>query len=145
MTWPVKIRVYPENRALYVTAYVWPTKRAMRDHGRRENGMRGRYQAYCQTFQKIRIYEDGRERTSPQIGHVHFALARMGTEIVTHEFTHAALGWARRVGWVPADDDGPRTNHSGGGLDRNEERFCHALGQMVQQFVTRAYELGLYK
>lgn len=144
MTWPVKIRVYPENRALFATVYVWPTKKAMRQHARRVWQARDRFGAYCQTFRKVRVRADGRTQTSPEFAEVHFAVSQLGSETVTHEFTHAAWGWARRVGWEP-EAEGEMHPMAGRFEMANEERFCYALGAMVRQFIDRAYTLGLYE
>lgn len=145
MTWPVKIRVRPEGRALYATAYVWPTKKAMRAHAYANKVWRRRdkFGAYCQTFTKIRVHADGRCRTSPEFAEVHFALSQMGSETIVHEFTHAAWGWARRTGWR-VDEDALASGYDNGSASESEERFCYALGAMVRQFVNRAHALGVY-
>jgi hypothetical protein len=144
MTWPLKIRVYPEDGALYATAYIWPTKRAMRAYARRTWGMRDRFGAYCQSFTKLKVLPTGRTRTSPQFAELHFARTQMGSETVAHEFTHAAWAWARRVGWT-ADMDALAVGQMLGRYETgSEERFCYALGAMVRQFVERAYKAGAY-
>ena len=135
MTKPLaKIRVYPEERSLYVTCYVWPNKRAMRRETSRLNGgasMAGAGAA-CFTYRRERVGIDGScSRLSPQFGEIHFSRTQLGSETITHELTHALLGWARRVGWKPDDD-----------MDR-EERFCYAMGAMVRQLVNRLYARGL--
>jgi hypothetical protein len=142
--WPVKIRAYPEGGSLHVTCYVWPTKRAMRAHARRTHGPRGKFGAYCSTYRRVKVRADGTIRTSPQFGEVHFSIRQMGSETVTHEFTHAAWGWARRVGWKPEPEGAMVGRFESGEDDVNEERFCYALGAMVRQFIDRAYRLGLY-
>jgi hypothetical protein len=141
---PVTIRVYPENRSLYYTCYVWPSREAMHRHMRSE-GRRPRRPsiglvtgAYCARHRRYRVYDDGSMRISPQIGEVHFHRDQLDSETVTHEFTHAALGWAERVGCDPTGEG------SEDYWNDPEERFCYALGEMVGQFTTRAYALGVY-
>lgn len=137
----LSMRVYPEGRSLYYLVNVWPTKKAMQEHCRTVNGYVGRnYAALVNSFHVSMVGSNGRTRTGPIMGEINFNRKALGGEIVAHEMTHAALGWARRI---KLNFDGILTQ-SGGACCANEERFCYALGSMARQFINRAYEIGIY-
>jgi hypothetical protein len=95
---------------------------------RRENPSRpGRFcKAMVSTWTRL-TFVSGRERTQPELGEMLFAKRWLGSEVLSHESTHAALGWARRAGVNPGANDLPRRG--------DEERFCYALGQTIRQLV----------
>jgi len=137
---PVRIRLYPEpGHSLYFVAVIWPTQREMRaaypgPQGKRTTG------AFCACFTKER-YRDGRKRTLPIVGEVHFARNYLGMETIAHELMHAALGWARRVG---LDYHDIFLDKEKSDACPDEERLSYAHGRMVRQLVDRLYKLGMY-
>lgn len=141
---PVTIRVYPESRSLYFIVRVWPTKKAMHQN---VWWTKCDYAGLCTTHSRLRINEDGSEKLLPELGIVNLYRGAMGAGLIAHEFLHATIGWANRIGLntaeifkkLPSLDQGKYGN-----VSDDEERMCHAHGNMVSQFVERAYKLGLY-
>lgn len=133
------MRVYPEGRSLYFLVNIWPTKKAMHQH---VTWCKPPFEAACSPYMKVN-YRSGKGRTSPECGQINFYRRRIGSAVVTHEFTHAALAWARRVKLAPENLLG---DEIGGGANAHadEERFCHALDRMVGTFVDRAYKARLF-
>lgn len=138
-TWPVVFRLYPERgTSLYVRVLVWPTRHAMRMHHRREGRDGAIGAAATCTSGRVQRFRRGRWRTLPMFAEVNLCRERMGTEIVTHEFLHAAIAWGRRVGFdftrLDAEDS----------VNDDEERLCYAHGWLCRTFVERAIAAGLY-
>ena len=76
----------------------------------------------------------------PSCGEIHFCRKHLGVGVITHEFLHAALAWARRI---RLDFDVIAVEDSGDASE-DEERLCYAHGEMVRQFVNRCNKLRLY-
>lgn len=73
-----------------------------------------------------------------ELGEILFAARHLTVDIVSHECTHAALGWARRVGVDPTE-----CRHQGHRIVGDEERFCAAQDTLVGQIAQRLWTLGL--
>lgn len=134
-----KFRIYAgkhNGHGLYVTVRVFPTKTAMLRQLRaeaRKTGESGVQNAVDGVMQGMTRHLANRH-TTPSLGLLNLYRARLGTEVVVHEFAHAAFAWAARKRLT-------------GGFKRMavEEQFCYALGRMVSRFVRRAVKLGLYE
>jgi hypothetical protein len=59
------------------------------------------------------------------LGTVMFNKNNLGADILAHEFTHAALRWARTKGFEVAGDKKK--------VAAQEEKFCHVVGWLVIQ------------
>ena len=72
-----------------------------------------------------------------------FPVRGMRAGVIAHECTHAALGWAKRIGLNPISAAVTR----GGCLiaDADEERFCYGLGELNRQIAVQIWERGLSK
>jgi hypothetical protein len=141
------MRVHPDpnNSRLYVHVRIWRTLKDFRaarpDLGRGARGAFTGHQRYS--------FKHGKQRKLPIFGTMELVRAWMGPTVAVHEFTHAAIAWAERVGlkgaeivnpdWHPAS---AKTSVMPG--DCPEERFCYALGNMYGQFNRRCCERGLY-
>ncbi len=140
-----RLRVYPENKSLYYLVNVWATKGAMYAHCRKALGFAGRFEGLCST----KRWRAGK-RLLPLMGEVNLYKGFMGVSVVTHEFLHATLGWARRVqidlsaiqavGLAAEHPSNPDSKH----VAADEERLAYAHGEMVRQFTDRMYKLGIY-
>jgi hypothetical protein len=75
-----------------------------------------------------RVLPGGRMQKSGEFAEINCHRACLDLEIVSHEVTHAALAWCERVRLNPTID-GDGRNVSG-----EEERFCYAVGHMVNDF-----------
>lgn len=128
---PVRVRIYPENRALYAIVNVWRTESDMYRHRPLDRNHSG-------SCTDTEGWHAGKKR--PQFAEVNLHRGALDSETVCHEITHAAWAWARRVGWAMEEDRLRATDAS-----ESEERFCYALGRMVRQFVDRTWALGLVK
>jgi hypothetical protein len=132
----IRIRLRPENKALYVTAHLFPTRRDMwRAMKRFGMGGVGSCGAAFLPFTRV-VPLDSRGRVVPQFGVLFLNKEQIGCETISHEVAHATHAWARRVGWKPDPDEGVHSE--------NEERWCYAHGEMVRQLVNRLYGLGCY-
>jgi hypothetical protein len=135
-------RVYPRRRrsGLFVNVRVFGSRREMHEcleiERKHDGGRRiGRRTQGVMKSYKRRL---GR-RTTCELGSVNLHRGRLGVAVVCHEFAHVAFAWSdRKRLFGPLTQGDPRTMPL-------EERFCHALDEMVRQFVERAYKLGLYE
>lgn len=65
---------------------------------------------------------------SRAVGEMHFNKWYVTPEVISHEMTHAAVNWGRRVNL---------------NVDDNEEQIAFAVGNMTQQFFDKAIRLRL--
>jgi hypothetical protein len=130
-------RLYPESTSrLYCRVVVWPTLEAMKAASTWERQPR-HTKGFCAGFKKQR-YVAGRWRTDPVFAEIHLARNWLQTRIITHEILHATYAWGRRIRF-------PWTRlGNADAVNQDEERTCYAHGEMVRQFVDRAYRAGLY-
>lgn len=133
---PITFRVYPEKHTLYFVVFVWQTQKAMYDY----YPLRRRHLACCKGME-IRNIRTGRWK--PQLGEIHFTRSRLRMEIITHECGHAALQWAERMGLPVRQASALKITKVG--PSENEERFCHALGNMAGAIAQQGWDQGLFK
>jgi hypothetical protein len=102
----------------------------------------------CYTVEPKRKDRPQRVRQTGVFAEANFYRARIGSEIVSHEMTHAAFAFAvrRNLRLDEAMEKQFTQNNRKKTLDLDgpEERFCYALGRMYRQFVQKCYDLGLY-
>lgn len=82
------------------------------------------------------IGADGSEVRSPVAAHIRLCEEAIGTGVVTHEVTHAALAIYNQdclEGQGPVHDDLPQ-----------EEILCYLVGDLAARIVNKMYELGYY-
>lgn len=77
--------------------------------------------AMTSTWRSVFCSPNGTWKLTPAMGEIILCQPYLGSEVLAHEATHAALAWARRT----------RQN-----LDTDEEPFAYALGYIVRQLVT---------
>ena len=83
------------------------------------------FEAITHGFDGVMIDKDGTETDDPCIGFLCFHMNNMGAGVVSHEMSHAALFWFKRL-HIPLAR-----------LEKDAavaERFCLAQGLMVRQF-----------
>lgn len=135
-------RLVPEPErpgGLYVLVRVWPTLAAMHEAVRWHGGsVSARARGYAAGIVSIDVDRRGRERVLPVCADVHLTRGHLGTEVVVHEMTHAALAWARRVRF-------PFEKLTERPVNEHEERLAYAVGELAKQFVRRADAAGLYR
>jgi len=138
-------RIYPEaGSGLFYRVRVFQSERTLRHYLKsgpvaRTLGHYGR--AMCSNWLRIRIDESGRQRLQPDMGEILLTVRNLGTEVITHECTHAALNWSQRVGFDPFDSKQKRGRLVSASV--GEERFCYGLGQMARQIAVQGYKRGL--
>lgn len=119
-------RIYPEYKRLHYDVFIWETAKSMRDaikgvFSRREIGS---------IMACVLTLQPEYQRQKGHIGDIHFNREHLGRDIVAHESTHAAIGWATRAKVELVDiyerPDPKRANPV-------EERFCDVLGAIVDQ------------
>lgn len=115
-------RVYPEGRRWHYDVFVWPTVSAMREHVKPHTAD-WRSVIACVLWP---ISSSDRPRRNC-LGEVHFSRRHLGPDTISHEATHAALQWARKIGLViDSAVDATET-------DPDEERLCEAIGTITHQ------------
>ncbi|MET9517402.1 hypothetical protein [Streptomyces sp. NPDC002994] len=62
---------------------------------------------------------------------------RLGTSVIVHEVTHAAMG-IYRMDWLP-EHGGPED------ALENEEVLCYLVGDLTRRVVDRLHHYGMYK
>ena len=143
-------RVYPEGTFFYAVVNIWPSKAAMYQY----IPLSRDYSATCKGVERITVYpksENRRPRKLGQFAELNFHRRQLGIEVVSHEFTHAAFCLAERrkmdLGSIISDQNWrtDRKRNQRLNPDGVEERFCYALGRMVNQFTRKCYDLGLYE
>lgn len=144
MTWPLVFRLHPEGRSLFARVVVHRTKKAMREHWRRElqevAGLAGPWAkriGYCREVQRWMVTPTT-SRRDPCFAEVHLYASRCGTEVVTHEMFHATAAWGRRVRF-----DFKRLGDADS-VNDDEERMAYVHGWLCRQFVDRAWAAGVY-
>ena len=143
---PVAVmRVYPErNSSLFARVVIW---RTFKEFWAARPDLRRKARGSCTGHNWYR-FRHGKKRKQPIFCSVNLCLKQMGAGTTAHEFTHAAIQWANRVGLDPTgifeETWLPMGEHARGSNDCDEERFCHALGEMYRQFNDRCYRDGIY-
>lgn len=124
-------------RGHYVDAFIFPSQKAMYDYIREEGHDPDGCAAMCLGFTKFN--EQGNQ--TKHIGTLCFYRSKLGSGIVSHECTHAALNWLRLKypRCLLGDDlsDTPVVSP-----DHPEEYLCWVVGNLVAQFWSRYYEWG---
>lgn len=133
-------RIYPEPESkLYFRVTVFPSLLAMRAYGRKTfDSPSGRAIAWCGTFKVQAFPRRGRAYTRRICGEILLVAQRLGVGIISHECTHAALGYARRRRFDPRVSNG-----DGGPVGPGEERLCHVQGELVRQLVAKLFKYRL--
>jgi hypothetical protein len=136
------IRLYPERGStLYARVQVWPTKRALLDHLNERhftlhgNRFGGRTQGACSGHEVYR-FKNGRPRERSRcFAVVNLWRGQLGIGVITHEFFHATLRWAGRVGHdlsqIKALD-----------CSMHEERIAYVHGELCRQFMVKGLRPG---
>ncbi|NBW21723.1 MAG: hypothetical protein EBR82_78575 [Caulobacteraceae bacterium] len=120
----ITFRVYPEGRRWHYDVQVWPTVASMREYIR-PHATDWRNVIACVLWP---INSADRPRRYC-LGEVHFCRRHLGLDTITHEATHAALQWARRLN-LDVHQGAEEESAS-----PDEERFCEAIGSITQQIL----------
>ena len=138
-----RFRLRPSRRhPHYYSVYVFRGLPLFRGYLQGMNRASGRSVAWarsaegiCQTETTL-IRRGGRWRRSPKLGIILLVETRLGVGYVAHELTHAAIGWARRVGLRShAVWQSRRGSYEG----RANERFCRVVENLNREFWDRWY------
>lgn len=145
---PIGFRIYPakgkSRSRLFFRAMVWPEQRTMHRFLRvlrHQRDIEKSMMACCLELNCYKTSADGSRRKRKNIGELHFYSDQFDAELTTHEVTHAAFVWARRVGL----DISVHSDHDGARVHPNEERFVESVGFMMSQLAWQAYRLKLWK
>ena len=136
-----EFRTFPEPSisGLYYTVKVFATLNELHTYVRRREmpARVGRSMGGIVTSWRRASFKRRQGRTLPEMGEIALAKNFLGSEILSHEATHAALGWARRI----------RLDPTIGGVGPNvsdfEERFCYGLGKIMRGIVLALYDRRL--
>lgn len=139
------IRLRPEAKSsLYVRALVFERKAGLRAFGRAFGlGNLRKTRAFAGEIEKYRIRKGEPRRKRPVVAVAAFWKGDIGSGLVAHEMFHATMFWARRrrVAVAPCADTDKRGTLT---PDHPEERLAEVQGELVRQFVSRAYQLRFY-
>lgn len=123
----------------YFAVEVHPDRESMRREIVRLGGKRRdtrNTRAVC-----LRIKLKDPDEKHEAIGIILFVRDDMGPEVVVHELTHAALGWAREVGVKPISPFSRRQSQA----SDQEEQFVCQLQSLFEQFYQRLREASAPK
>lgn len=134
-----KFRVYPvkaheKPRSLFWDVLLFDTRESMQAYYQEYGGTDDVAAVHCPMLCK-KVSKSGKERLLPKLGELLFYVDSCGGGIVSHEFFHAVLWWARRAGLKFRPDFW--TIHD---VDEAEETLCQVHGSLVSQFY-----VGFYK
>lgn len=90
--------------------------------------------AMCMRYVKERCDDQGNFRRTGELGTIFFVEGTATTEVVSHELTHAAIGWAKRCRVNPMK----RPSRKGHYVAEHEERFARTFQILFSKF----YELA---
>lgn len=137
----MRLRLEP-GRSYYVRVNVWPSRRTL-ERRLRQHGVRAVDRTYAACHElEVRRFSPGRAvRRDPIVCEVNFHRRNMGVGIVSHEMLHASLAYARRL---RLDLTPIAAESANGRVADVEEAIAYVHGDLVSQFVRRAYALGLY-
>jgi hypothetical protein len=127
-------RIYPEPAsALYFRVRVFASEAALALYVAADDLARPLPQgtrALCTRWTRDRRLANGRTRLLPDLGEILLTRGAIDAEVISHECTHAAIGWAQRVGLSPFREPHPAC------ASPDEERFCYGVGRLTAQIVT---------
>jgi len=134
-----KFRVHGWRSTLFFRVYIWKTLKEVReayDKGGNKFSSRGCL-AFVRTTPRYKINSNKTYKIKPIVGEIHFCAKALGTEVITHESTHAAVRLLERLKLDFAKLDG---SHTDDGLEA-EEILAHVVGHFAKQIVLKIYEL----
>lgn len=141
---PWMMRIRPTRRgSLYVAVNVWPTRKSMLAYLRAEYDRRtpANTLGMCSDFKIQRFLKNRPMRTLPIVCEVNLCAGHIGTSVITHEFFHATMAYARRckLMWerLAGSDVATEASHE-------EEWLARIHGTMCAKFVDRAARAGFY-
>jgi hypothetical protein len=139
---PWVARLYAERAsALYCRVQVWRTKAAMlaylntHHHTIHGNGFGNRTEGACAGWESWRYDAKGRGRKSQCFAEVNLWRGRLGVGVTAHEFFHATMRWAGRVGF-------DLSQINGRDVTMEEERITYVHGELCRQFVEQGLRPG---
>lgn len=135
-------RIYPEmgTSRLFFHVRIFQTVEAMHTYLRSTERAPGRFcKGMCSTYKLTKCPRRRPAYTTPEVGEIVLAARWCGSRIISHECTHAALGWARRRGLDPRDRGEGRV------IGGAEERVCGVLGDLVGQIARQLWNRGIVK
>lgn len=136
---PITFRLYPEGRYRYCLVQVWSSRVEMiaLSNGASYGMSPKSHGAFTCWHRDVRrkhpVDAPGRRGC---FGIVSLYRDNVALSTVSHEMTHSAIEWARRVGIDPMCKKGRYRQ-------RGEERFCYAVDGMLHQFSRQARRRGL--
>lgn len=112
---------------------VYETRAAMQRAMDKLDAPRGSKQALAVTLRYKADYrtKQGRLRLSPELGTLFFTRGEMAPDVVVHELTHAAIGWARRRRINPMKQTRRYSSCP-------EEKLAHTMQTLFTQFYAEA-------
>lgn len=127
----------------FVRVTIYPDAGSMRDaalrHSQREGYIREDeyYMAHgvTHTIDVLHIGADGSEKRSPTAAHIRMYDGALGTGVLTHEVTHAALSIYNQ----DCLKDGPVHEDMA-----REEILAYLIGDLTARIVNKIYEFGYY-
>lgn len=143
---PIKFRVYPESvHGFYFNVRIYRDQESMQKAAEYGGGKR---KNFSNAAAVVRGLKRGRRTDrgiawKKQLGTIYFYKDCVGTEVITHESTHAALRWAEEKKFNVVDRNGP--DYIAGDACDNEERFCYALGKIAAQIASKCWAHKLYE
>lgn len=129
------------NKPHYYRVLIFKTKEQMWQYAQEHN-----FVGTCDTnfraithSQRLERYIKGRWREDKEhLGVILFCYDHIGSEVVSHEMTHAALYWLHRVHGLDVVDTYKDTYDEDGNVTMHE-RLCQVVGEMTRVFWRKYY------
>lgn len=121
---------HPKATPLWFNVVVFKTKKQMERYLVAHGGRDDCY-ASVLSYDVWTVKPGGPAVLTGELGTIAFHSDYLTMGCMTHEATHAAIAWARRVKL----NFRRLTPSRGGACSETEERFCHALGNIARQIV----------
>jgi len=141
----IKFRIYAWKSSLYFNVYIWKYKKEMLAQWNRDDQSIGRgCAAFTHPFTIINFPSKKkdpkqRRRMLPICGEIHLCYSDLGTEVITHESSHAAMAILRRKHfWFDKISNDENDNYM-----QYEEELCYTVGYFARQIVDKLYKLKI--
>lgn len=129
-------RIRPLSGSLHYTVRVFRSLGTLRRYAAKHRGRgNGKIAGLASSWVGYKRAGTKGEYVSRHAGEILLCRTRLSARIVSHECGHIALSWARRLRVDLVEESGRQF------VTNSEERFCHALSDLVNQTYHHLYRL----
>lgn len=128
------------GRKRLFTIIVYDTVKELQKAGERHNYQVGISQSgfdnawgLTQSFDAVNVYESGRVHRKPKAGYIRFVKGHLGSGLIAHECTHAAIAIYKQDIAKTIPD-----------MER-EEKLCYLVGDLMSKIVRKLYAKNAFE